>query len=153
MNIRRHDGDREALRPLFRLAEDSERAIDASLHDGEILTAHDRGEVVGHAQLVPRPDDAAVELTSLSVVEGRRRAGVGRALVEEAVRRCRDRGTRRLLVATATASVGNLRFYQRLGFRMLRVERDAFVPETGYPAGITIEGIPLRDRIWFDRVL
>ena len=32
--------------------------------------------------------------------------------------------------------------------RMLRVERDAFTVADGYPAGLEIEGIPLRDRIW-----
>jgi YycE-like protein len=34
------------------------------------------------------------------------------------------------------------------GFRLLRVERDAFTPEAGYPAEIEIDGIPLRDRVW-----
>jgi hypothetical protein len=62
-------------------------------------------------------------------------------------------GRRRLLVATAAADVGNLRFYQRVGFRMLRIERDAFGPGAGYAAGIVIDGIPLRDRVWLDRVL
>jgi hypothetical protein len=41
-----------------------------------------------------------------------------------------------------------LRFYQLLGFRMLRVERDAFTASAGYPHEPTIDGIPLRDRIW-----
>jgi hypothetical protein len=40
-----------------------------------------------------------------------------------------------------------LRFYQRLGFRLLRIEPDAFTPEAGYP-DIEIDGIPLRDRVW-----
>ena len=43
--------------------------------------------------------------------------------------------------------VGVLRFYQRLGFRLLRVERDAFTADAGYPE-IEIDGIPLRDRVW-----
>jgi hypothetical protein len=30
---------------------------------------------------------------------------------------------------------------------MLRVDRDAFTPETGYTA-IDVDGIPLRDRVW-----
>ena len=51
-----------------------------------------------------------------------------------------------LVVATAAADIGNLRFYQRQGFRMRAIERDAVVPGTGYPAGIVIDGIELRDR-------
>jgi GNAT superfamily N-acetyltransferase len=153
MQIRRYEAERETLRPMFRLADDSEQAIDGYLHEGEVLAAVDGEEIVGHLQLVPGPDDGAAELKSMAVVEARRGAGVGRALVEDAVRRCRDKGMRRLLVSTAAASVGDLRFYQRVGFRLLRVERDAFVPETGYPVQILVEGIPLRDRVWLDRAL
>jgi catechol 2,3-dioxygenase-like lactoylglutathione lyase family enzyme len=54
---------------------------------------------------------------------------------------------------TAAADVGNLRFYQRLGFRLLHVERDAFTPADGYAEGLTIDGIPLRDRVWLDLAL
>jgi hypothetical protein len=47
--------------------------------------------------------------------------------------------------------IKNLRFYQRQGFRMRSVERDAFTPATGYPPGLLIDGIELRDRVWLDR--
>ena len=54
----------------------------------------------------------------------------------------REHGAERLLVATAAADLDNLRFYQRLGFRMLRIERDAFTPGFGYPEGLTVGGVP-----------
>jgi hypothetical protein len=54
-------------------------------------------------------------------------------------------------VVAAAADVGNLRFYQRQGFRMRSIERDACTPATGYPPGISIDGIGLRDRVWLDR--
>ena len=63
------------------------------------------------------------------------------------------RGLPQLLVATAAAATGTLRFYQRQGFRMLRIERDAFMPADGYPEGIAIDGIPLRDRVWLSLAL
>jgi GNAT superfamily N-acetyltransferase len=153
MEIRRYDDDRDRLRPMFRLADDSEPAIDSYVHAGEVLVSVDGDQIVGHLQLIAGPDDGTAELKSMAVIEPRRGGGVGRALVEEAVRRSRARGLRRLLVSTAAASTGDLRFYQRVGFRMLRVERDAFVPETGYGVEILIEGIPLRDRVWLDRTL
>ena len=56
-------------------------------------------------------------------------------------------------VATAAADIGNLRFYQRLGFRLRSVERDAFTPAAGYEPGLLIDGIELRDRVWLDRRL
>jgi hypothetical protein len=49
------------------------------------------------------------------------------------------------------ADTGNLRCYQRQGFRMRTVERDAFTPATGYPPGVLIDGVELRDRVWLDR--
>ena len=58
-----------------------------------------------------------------------------------------------MVVATAAADTGDLRFYQRNEFRLLRVERDAFTVEDGYPDGLTIDGIPLRDRIWLSLAL
>jgi hypothetical protein len=58
-----------------------------------------------------------------------------------------------MVVATAAADIGNLRFYQRTGFRLCRIERDAFTSADGYPDSIVIAGIPLRDRVWLDREL
>lgn len=150
MMVHRHDGDREHLRPLFREADDSEQQIDAYLGLGAVFVAEDDGEIIGHLQLITGDD---TELKSMAVAESRRGTGVGRALVRAALEHCRQNAAKRLLVATAAADIGNLRFYQRQGFRMLRVERDAFVPSTGYPDEIVIDGIPLRDRVWLSQDL
>ena len=150
MMVHRHDGDREQLRPLFREADDSKQQIDAYLGLGAVFVAEDDGEIIGHLQLITGDD---TELKSMAVAESRRGTGVGRALVRAALEHCRQNAAKRLLVATAAADIGNLRFYQRQGFRMLRVERDAFVPSTGYPDEIVIDGIPLRDRVWLSQDL
>ena len=150
MIVHRYDGDRDLLRPLFREADDSEQQIDAYLDLGAVFVAEDDGEIIGHLQLITG-DDA--ELKSMAVTESRRGTGVGRALVRAALEHCRQNAAKRLLVATAAADIGNLRFYQRQGFRMLRVERDAFVPSTGYSDEILIDRIPLRDRVWLSQDL
>jgi GNAT superfamily N-acetyltransferase len=152
MLIRRHEGDREILRALFREADDSEQEIDSYIDEGELLTAVEDGEIIGHLLLIDG-GDGAFELKSMAVVESRRGTGAGRELVAAALRRCRDRGASRLLVATAAADTGNLRFYQRQGFRLAAVERDAFGPGSGYADDIVIDGIPLRDRVWLDQEL
>jgi hypothetical protein len=56
------------------------------------------------------------------------------------------------LFALADDSPTAVMAYQLLGFRMLRVERDAFTPATGY-AEIEVDGIALRDRIWLSLTL
>ena len=74
--------------------------------------------------------------------------GIGAALVRAALNRAFSAGASRVLVATATADIDNLRFYQSLGFRMDRVERDAFSVDRGYPR-LEVDGIAVRDRVWF----
>lgn len=153
MLIRLYDENREVLRPLFRLADDSEQEIDRYAGLGDVLVAEDNGELVGQLQLTATAEPSTFELKSMAVIDGRRGGGIGRALVEEAIALCRARGATHLLVATAAADIDNLRFYQRRGFRMLSIERDAFTAAAGYPDGIVIDGIPLRDRVWLDQDL
>jgi GNAT superfamily N-acetyltransferase len=86
----------------------------------------------------------------MAVDEARQREGIGYCLVKAAIARCRLRNGRRLMVSTATADTGNLRFYQRQGFRMSRIVRDAFTRSNGYQEGATIDGIPLRDQVFLE---
>ena len=75
------------------------------------------------------------------------------SLVVAALARCAADGWSRIVVATGAADTGNLRFYQRLGFRFLSVERDAFTAATGYSVANVIDGIPLLDRVWLSQDL
>src|SRR3954451_6876650 len=77
--------------------------------------------------------------------------GIDRRLVRTAVTAVAAAGGTELLVATAAADIGNLRFYQRQGFRMRAIERDVFTPAAGYPPGLSTDGIAVRDRVWLDR--
>jgi GNAT superfamily N-acetyltransferase len=150
MNIELYDGDRGALLPLFALADDSPSAVEAYRPLGEILVARDGPDIVGHLQIVATSEADTLELKSMAVLEARQAQGLGRGLVAAAVAHCRERGARRLIVSTAAAGTGTLRFYQRQGFRMERIVRDAFGPHTGYPEGLMVDGIPLRDQVFLD---
>lgn len=150
MRIEIYQGDRTGLMPLFRLAEDSESELTGYLGRGEVLVARERGGIIGHVQIVASDEDDVRELKSMAVRQAHQRRGVGRVLVDAAIDYCRRQGVRRLTVATAAADIGNLRFYQRQGFRLLRIERDAFGPSNGYRQGAQIDGIPLRDRVVLD---
>ena len=137
----------------FRLADDSDELLDAYIDLGRVWVARAaNGEVVGHLQVVPR-DGEVWEVTNTAVVGSQRGRGAGRALLERAVDEARASGVRRVILATGAADAGNLRFYQRCGFRMTHVVRDAFTPENGYPPGLEVDGIPLLDQVWFERVL
>lgn len=80
-----------------------------------VLAADEAGEIVGLA-VVQRVASGADELTGLMVLGSRTGRGVGRALLEAAVRLSRAEGARDLLVRTEASNERALRFYQDHGF-------------------------------------
>jgi GNAT superfamily N-acetyltransferase len=153
VRVELHAGSRADLRPLFELAEDSAAQLDAYLDLGRVLVALDGDRIVGHLQLTESDRASEIEIKNMAVLASHRRRGVGRALVAAAIERARGEARGSVRVATAAADLDNLRFYQRLGFRMRSVERDAFTAATGYDPGIRVDGIELRDRVWLDLAL
>ncbi|QWF22389.1 GNAT family N-acetyltransferase [Nocardioides sp. LMS-CY] len=151
MTIEEYPGAHRDLYWSFRIADDSVDLLDAYIDSGRVWVARAAdGTVAGHVQLVRR-DAEVCEVTNMAVAESYRGRGVGRALLERAVSEATRSGVSRLVLATGTADVGLLRFYQRCGFRMTDVVRDVFTEANGYPPGLTVDGIPLHDQVWFER--
>lgn len=147
-----YSGPREGLRALFELAEDSSTQLDSYLQLGRVLVAVTAGgEIVGHLQLIETGESAQSEIKNMAVQADHQSRGIGRALVAAATGLLESESCSTVVVATAAAGIANLRFYQRLGFRMRSIEHDAFGAATGYPPGLRIDGIELRDRVWLDR--
>jgi len=132
---------------LFEHADDSPAQIDAYIDLGEVLVVRSNQQIAGHLLLIA--DSTQWEIKSVAVIGRRRGQGIGTALVHAALNRACAAGACRVAVATATADIDNLRFYQRLGFRMERIERDAFSAERGYHDDLKVHSIPVRDRVWF----
>jgi GNAT superfamily N-acetyltransferase len=153
VRIVEHRGPRNGLRWLFDLAEDSEKELETYIDAGRVLVALDGEQIVAHLQITDTGNPSELEIKSVAVDPALRQRGVGRALIEAAVAIARTERRSSLLVATTSADAGNLRFYQRVGFRMRSVERDAFTEAKGYEPGLAIRGIPVRDRVWLDRSL
>jgi GNAT superfamily N-acetyltransferase len=153
IHVELYQGSRPDLRPLFELAEDSVAELDSYIEAGRVLVAVADGEIIGHLQLTGTGDPQQAEVKNMAVRETLQGRGIGRRLIQAAVDLAAAESVTTILVATAAADIGNLRFYQRQGFRMRSVERDAFTPATGYPAGLLIDGIELRDRVWLDRAV
>jgi GNAT superfamily N-acetyltransferase len=79
--------------------------------DGLVRVAERDADIVGFAVLF-QPVEGACELDGLFVEPAHMGAGVGRALVQDAVRIARDRGATRIDVVANLEAVG---FYQRVG--------------------------------------
>ena len=75
---------------------------------------------------------------------------MARRLIEAGLAHARDHGASRVILATGAADTQLLRLYQRIGFRMVRIERDAFTPAAGYPRELFVDGVRLLDRVWLD---
>lgn len=151
LEIEEYAGPRDALRRLFELAEDSATELDSYLYQGRVWVARYGDRIVGHLQVVPGGVAGTAEIKNVAVAEGLQGKGIGTSLVESVRLALAAESIGTLIVATATADIGNLRFYQRRGFRFQAIERDVFTPDRGYPPDLLIDGIPLRDQIWLDR--
>jgi ribosomal protein S18 acetylase RimI-like enzyme len=147
--VKPYSGSRSELLPLFMEADDSRWAIATYIDLGEVLVAHTSGTILGYIQLTAT--GAEWEIRSIAVLAQERHKGIGTMLVRAAIVFAFGDGATRLSVATAAADIDNLRFYQRLGFRMERVERDAFTADRGYEY-TEVNGIPLRDRLWLSTI-
>ena len=137
--------DQYAITAIVRAARLNPRDLDWQ----RFLLARWGQDIIGVGQVRPHRDGSR-ELASIAVVPEWQGNGVGRMLVQASSDRCREKGGRRLIVSTAAADIGNLRFYQRQGFRMYKVVQDAFTPQTGYAEGQLVGGIPLRDQVFLE---
>jgi ribosomal protein S18 acetylase RimI-like enzyme len=145
--------DRERWVPLLSLA-DEEEPLRRCLQDGALHGVVERGTGRPRAAvLVIDRRDGSAELRTVVVAEADQGTGLGSWLVAEACRVLRASGVRRVVVGTASSGVRQLAFYQRLGFRLSRIERDFFTPARGYPPDLSENGISSRDMVWMDRSL
>ena len=90
-------GDRDALRRLFELAEDSAAELDSYLYAGRILTARVGRDVVGHLQLVDAGVAGEAELKNMAVRADQQGHGIGARLVQTALALAAREGVRRLI--------------------------------------------------------
>jgi GNAT superfamily N-acetyltransferase len=116
----------EHLIPVLLQAETSERALRWSLdHLVDAVYRMDEGGTLLGAATVQWRDDPS-EIMELAIVPQRHGQGLGRQLVNWVIEEARRRGKHQLLVGTANSSIGNIAFYQKLGFRMDHVRQDYF---------------------------
>ena len=86
------------------------------------------------------------EIVELAVAAARQGQGLGRAMIDRLLDEARRRGKGAMEVGTANASIGNIAFYQKCGFRMDHVRRDYF---WYHRTPVVEHGIPVRDMLVF----
>ena len=124
-----HRGSGPQLLP-FRSAEEAwerRRAHYVTLLEsgrGHLLLAEEDGRAIGYAmvsatggQATLATGDRMAELETLSVAEGERGQGVGRALMDAAYDVMRELGATEVMLYVLDGNDGAVRFYERLGMR------------------------------------
>jgi ribosomal protein S18 acetylase RimI-like enzyme len=104
---------------------------------GHLLLAEEDRRVIGYVmvsvtagQVTLATGDRMAELETLSVAEGDRGQGVGRALMDAAYAVMRDLGATEVVLYVLEGNDGAVRFYERLGMRpYLRVMLGPVPPE------------------------
>ena len=131
---------------------DEEAPLRAALQQGVLygVVDSDTGRRQGAVLVLDRGDGSA-ELRAVAVTEAAQSQGLGSWMVTEICTKLRAAGVQRVVVGTASSGLRQLSFYQRLGFRLPRVEPDYFTEARGYPPGLAENGIPTRDMVWMER--
>jgi ribosomal protein S18 acetylase RimI-like enzyme len=117
----------------------------------QALVAEMRADVAG--ALAYRRLGDALQVVALATDPLWQRSGVGGYLLAEAQLLARRQGLSRLVAATSNDNLPALYFYQRHGFRLIDVARDAFAQHLETPQAPGFAGIPIRDEIRMEKSL
>ena len=145
--------EREAYLPLLYLADEPE-PVRGYLQEPEgalYVLRHAGGGPAGVTFVLPQAgEEGTIELRAVAVDPTRHNQGLGRVMLTRVLADLRSRGTRRVIVGTSNAGIGQIAFYQKAGFRLWRIERDYFTSAKGYDPDERENGLSHRDMIWFD---
>jgi ribosomal protein S18 acetylase RimI-like enzyme len=117
----------------------------------QALVAEMRADVAG--ALAYRRLGDALQVVALATDPLWQRSGVGGYLLAEAQLLAKRQGLSRLVAATSNDNLPALYFYQRHGFRLIDVARDAFAQHLETPQAPGFAGIPIRDEIRMEKSL
>jgi ribosomal protein S18 acetylase RimI-like enzyme len=90
-------------------------------------------------------NETVAEIKNISVVEHLQGRGIGAFLLKDAVQKAKFQGFKKLMIATGNSSVGPLNLYQKLGFRIVEIQKDYFIEN--YPEPIIENGILCSDKL------
>lgn len=114
------------LHKAFPLADELADAQDAWAH---MVVADAAGTVVGFAAAQHHAWNRRTTLGHLYVAPERRGQGVGRLLLDSALRYARSTGSRALWAEVTNVNYPAVQFYRRMGFRLCGFDRTLYDPE------------------------
>lgn len=144
MEIRKLRHDEEYPMELLLLADPSRKLVEDYLTRGECFVIEVDGSIIGEYVLLPtRPD--TIEIVNIAVDENFQGNGIGKKLVNDAIKRANEKRYKTIEIGTANSSIGQLLLYQKCGFRIVGVDRDFFIRH--YNEKISENGIKVIDMV------
>ncbi|MRG86005.1 GNAT family N-acetyltransferase [Salinibacillus xinjiangensis] len=131
------------------LADESELVVNKYINHGDMYSVYYKQEIVG-AVLFTYHSQQVVELKNIALDPKYRGRGLGKVIINEAFKIYKRKGISKVIVGTANSSIGNLAFYQKVGFRMVEIKKDFF---KGYPEPIFENGIRALDMVMFEKII
>ncbi|WP_052256018.1 GNAT family N-acetyltransferase [Salinicoccus sp. YB14-2] len=144
MKIRNLKPGEKVPMKLLLQADPSKRMVKEYVDRGQCFIAEIGQEIIGAFVLLPtRP--GTVEIVNIAVAEEKRGRGIGKQLIEEAIKISKKAGYKTIEVGTGNSSVGQLVMYQKCGFRITDIDSDFFIIH--YDEAIYENGIQCKDMI------
>ena len=129
---------------LLLLADPSRDAISAYIKDAIVLgdiTEHSINGVVAISPLSAH----SWEIKNIAVALACQGKGIGKTLLQAAINACAARGAHEVWIGTGNSSINQLGLYQKMGFRMVELDRGFF--ERNYVEDIFENGMQCRDMV------
>ena len=92
-----------------------------------------------------------IELVNIAVLESKQKMGIGKKLLANAFEYAKKNGYKNIEVGTGNSSIGQIIFYQKMGFRMRNIDVGFY--DRNYNEKIYENGILCRDMIRFIKEL
>ncbi|MGE7604127.1 GNAT family N-acetyltransferase [Peribacillus sp. NPDC097675] len=129
---------------LLLLADPSRELVEAYLQRGTCFVAEMDGQMIGVYVLLELTAET-VEIVNVAVAEQYQGKGLGKQLVNHAIRHAKSLGYVTIEIGTGNSGIGQLALYQKCGFRITAIDQDFFT--RNYPEAIYENGIQCRDMI------
>jgi ribosomal protein S18 acetylase RimI-like enzyme len=113
-------------------ADPFEGALNRYLGFSEIFVALSGDAIVGVYVLYPI-DFETSEIKNIAVEEKLQNMGVGKMLLQDAARKTKENGVRKLVIGTSNASIAQLYLYQSQGFKFTGIKKDFFLENYSEP--------------------
>ena len=120
--------------------------------DQEAALVADMKDDIGGA-LAWRPYGDALHIVALATDPMWQRSGVGGYLVAEAELLARREGFARVVTTTSNDNLPSLYFFQRHGYRLVEIGRDALAVHSKLPHAPGFAGIPVLDEVRLEKKL